>query len=294
MHTFPWIIAAGLLRLLPLCTASPIGGMVVNSNTLVRPPSLRTGPCSDPEASGPSAACWATLGMDNFLANWTTETVMPGAPLIGTIVCRPTENWAQCFIRFAYGHQNLGGAPMDSIYLYIKTLTSALLTLTGTPYTLQRIYNSASSSLFASSATLSSYDIYPIDTILLALLTLKQPSLQDKRFATYISAHPVPGYFTNSTTSTTPPTPSEAVIYHTLVDSLEARLTNVMGNWTLFQALLGDAEAWVEANYTSVAHYFHEWTNISPTAAGLLDALGGTGGLGLGKRAAGEGAASTT
>ena len=114
MHLSLAIIAAGLLRILPSCSASPMAAVASPAKA---PAEQRTGttsgPCSNPAASGTSADCWTSLGMDAFLANWTQATVIAGAPMIGTIVCRPTEGWAQCFIRFAYGLQRQTTAPMD-------------------------------------------------------------------------------------------------------------------------------------------------------------------------------------
>ncbi|KAI4274246.1 MAG: hypothetical protein LQ337_004066 [Flavoplaca oasis] len=237
--------------------------------------------------------------MDNFLVNWTRKTVMAGAPMIGTIVCRPTEDWAQCFIRFAYGHQTKTAAPMDcvslkstscktpskavikptspefwyglqaifSIFTYIKTLTAALLSVTGNPDTLQKVYTSTFYGNNGAEAP------NPVDLVLAALVGLKDDSVQDAQFYVYILSNPYPGNFT----TTAARTPSDEDIYEALVTSLEARLKRIMGSWTEFQSVLGDGEPWVSGVQTPASQYVKEWTDISPVAGGLLDAIGSSG-----------------
>lgn len=131
MHLSLWIAAAGLLRVLPSCTASPIAAAakpVAAKPVAAKPVAAVTKPvsvgskqtsssssssCGNASTTGVSADCWTTLGMNHYLSNWTDNTVIANAPMIGTIVCRSNEPWAQCFIRFAYGQQQKTAAPID-------------------------------------------------------------------------------------------------------------------------------------------------------------------------------------
>ncbi|KAL8668903.1 MAG: hypothetical protein Q9168_006489, partial [Polycauliona sp. 1 TL-2023] len=200
--------------------------------------------------------------MDKVLTNWILKTVIPRAPAIGTIFCRPTEEWAQCFIRFGYSQQRLPAAPMDcvalnstscsspstqaalwpasveywyglqaiySIFLYIKTLSSAILSTTSTPNILQTIYTSTLSNPILPTTTIKTTNTTsPIDAVLLDLLTPTNTTTpQDTLFTSYISTHPLPGNFTTPA--------NDGTIYQDLTDSLTARLEMVMSNFTLFQ-----------------------------------------------------------
>ncbi|KAL8852762.1 MAG: hypothetical protein Q9221_002392 [Calogaya cf. arnoldii] len=237
--------------------------------------------------------------MNKFLANWTEETVMPGAPMIGTIVCRPTEAWAQCFIRFAYGQQSLTAAPMDcvslkstscsppskqmkkptsdeywygthaiyAIFTYIKTLTSALLSTTATPGALEAAY---ANGIFGAGGAGAPN---PIDTVLFGLLLLSPMSDQDKTFTSYMNAKPYPGTF-NTTTNL----PSDKILYEGLVVALEARLKNIMSNWTEFESVLGTGGPWVSGQQAPAAQYVASWTKPNPVANGLMGAIAAAGG----------------
>lgn len=153
--------------------------------------------------------------------------------------------------------------------MYIKTLTSALLTTTGTSGALQSIYASA---LFGTGAAAAPN---PIDAVLFELLQLNSFSDQDKAFNAYISAKPYPGAF-NATRNP----PSDEIIYADLVTSLQARLTAIMGNFTAFQSVLGTGAPWISAVQAPAAQYVKEWTDISPVTQGLLDVVAAAGGSG--------------
>ncbi|KAL8657089.1 MAG: hypothetical protein Q9226_002264 [Calogaya cf. arnoldii] len=292
MHTSLWIIAAGLLRFLPSCTASPIAAVAKPAAKQ----SATSGLCSNAATNGTSADCWTTLGMSKFLANWTEETVMPGAPMIGTIVCRPTEAWAQCFIRFAYGQQRLTAAPMDcvslkstscsppskqmmkptsveywygthavyAIFAYIITLTSAILSTTGTPGALQAVYTSG---IFGTDAVAAAAP-NPIDAVLFQLLVLSPSSDQNKLFTNYLNEFPYPGAF-NTTTNV----PTDKILYQGLALALEARLKNIMSNWTEFESVLGTGGPWVSGQQAPAAQYVASWTKPSPVADGLTGVI---------------------
>ncbi|KAL8805923.1 MAG: hypothetical protein Q9223_005015, partial [Gallowayella weberi] len=129
MQVFFWVAAASLLRFLPSCTASPIAAPAKAEPKPSPKPSPKpaakpvtatikqgtssSGSCGSPNTTGVVSGCWSSLDMNNYFANWTENSVIANAPMIGTIVCRPTEPWAQCFIRFAYGQQQKTAAPMD-------------------------------------------------------------------------------------------------------------------------------------------------------------------------------------
>ncbi|CAL8579233.1 hypothetical protein XPA_004983 [Xanthoria parietina] len=305
MHLSLAIIAAGLLRILPSCSASPMAAVASPAKAPAKQSKGTTSsPCSNPAASGTSADCWTSLGMDTFLANWTQETVIAGAPMIGTIVCRPTEGWAQCFIRFAYGLQRQTTAPMDcvslsstscsppsqqmlkptspeywygvqaiySVFMYFKTLASALLTTTGTPGALETLYASALFGIGAAGAP------NPIDAVLFSLLELNGFSDQDKAFNTYMSTEPY-----TSASNTSRNQPSDNILYTDLTKSLETRLGTIMGNFTAFESMLGTGAPWISGAQTSAAQYVKAWTDISPTTQGFLDAQAAAAGVSTAK-----------
>lgn len=111
MYLLLWIAVVGLLRFLPLCTASPV---TASSNSNGKPTKQSiTDACSNPSSAGMTPSCWTLLKMNDYFSSWTNQTILPNAPMIGTIYCRPNEVWAQCFIRFAYGQQRQTRAPMD-------------------------------------------------------------------------------------------------------------------------------------------------------------------------------------
>lgn len=112
MHFPLLLVIPGLLRFLPVSTASPVTPTVIQSVTDT---------CKDPSTTGMTSLCWATLKMNDFFKDWTNTTTMPNAPMIGTLVCRPNEAWASCFVRFAYGQQRAPGPPMDCVTFTSKT-----------------------------------------------------------------------------------------------------------------------------------------------------------------------------
>ncbi|KAL8858677.1 MAG: hypothetical protein Q9178_004765 [Gyalolechia marmorata] len=188
--------------------------------------------------------------MEDFYANWTKHSVMAGAPMIGTIFCRPNELWAQCFIRFAYGQHT-----KTAIFTYIMTLISALLTTTGRPGALQSIYTSANAGAGASAGS------NPVDATLLRLLTQDPSSNQDIFFAAYIKRQPSAATFAGATTDP----PSDEILYEGLVKELRSRLTKVMSSWAEFQSALVPGQIWMDPVRES-AQFVQKWTATAPLA----------------------------
>ncbi|KAL8725541.1 MAG: hypothetical protein Q9166_007295 [cf. Caloplaca sp. 2 TL-2023] len=186
--------------------------------------------------------------MDNFFANWTEKTVMPNAPMIGTMACRPNEVWAQCFIRFAYGQQ--------TIFTYIKTLITALLTTTGRSGALQSIYTSANAGAGASAA------LNPVDATLFQLLLQNGFSSQDTTFAGYMKQTPYTGNFTGATTDP----PSDEIIYQGLVNLLQTRMAKIMGSWADFHSALGMGGIWM-SKVQGAQDFVAKWTATTPVTA---------------------------
>ncbi|KAL8927899.1 MAG: hypothetical protein Q9172_001125 [Xanthocarpia lactea] len=287
MHLLQWIVAAGLIRFLPLCTASPIAAPQANPVAATASQNATSDACRTMSTAGTSADCWTILKMEDFYANWTEHSVMAGAPMIGTIFCRPNELWAQCFIRFAYGQHQKTGAPMDcsspsstscsspaamiikptspeywygvhaiyAIFTYITTLISALLTTTGRPGALQSIYTSANAGAGASASP------NPVDASLLRLLSQDPISNQDIFFAAYLKRQPSAGNFVGATTDP----PSDKILYEGLVEELRSRLTKVMSSWAEFQSVLAPGQIWMEAVQGS-AQFVEKWTATAPSA----------------------------
>ncbi|KAL8912907.1 MAG: hypothetical protein Q9171_002201 [Xanthocarpia ochracea] len=250
MHLLHWIVAAGLLRFLPLCTASPIAAPQANPVAATTSQNATSDSCRTLFTGGTSADCWTMLKMEDFYANWTENSVMAGAPMIGTIFCRPNEVWAQCFIRFAYGRFE-----KTAIFTYIMTLISALLTTTGRPGALQSIYTSANAGAGASAGP------NPVDATLLRLLTQDPGSNQDIFFGAYLKRQPSAGNFAGATTDP----PSDEILYEGLVQELRSRLTKVMSSWAEFHSLLEPGQIWMDAVQGS-AHYVEKWTATAPLA----------------------------
>ncbi|KAI4243445.1 MAG: hypothetical protein L6R40_003447 [Gallowayella cf. fulva] len=306
MHLSLWIAAAGLLRVLPSCTASPIAAAakpVAAKPVAAKPVAAVTKPvsvgskqtsssssssCGNASTTGVSADCWTTLGMNHYLSNWTDNTVIANAPMIGTIVCRSNEPWAQCFIRFAYGQQQKTAAPIDcsnpsstsckppadmvlqpdsaedyyglyaiyAIFTYLTTLISALLTTTGHPSALQSIYTSANAGAGASSAP------NPIDATIFQLLFRNGFSSQDTLFAAYLKTEIYAGNFTKATTDP----PEDKVLYEGLVGALKTRASRIMRSWQDFEAVLGSGDVWMGGVQTK-EQFVESWTGTGTTAA---------------------------
>ncbi|KAL8679545.1 MAG: hypothetical protein Q9186_004191 [Xanthomendoza sp. 1 TL-2023] len=292
--------AAGLLRFLPSCTASPIAAVVMaapkpSSQPVAKPvvagskeAMASSGSCGSPSTTGPTADCWTTLKMNDFLANWTENSVIANAPMIGTIVCRPTEPWVQCFIRFAYGQRQKTAAPMDcsnplstscrspanmnlkpssaeywygtlaiyAIFIYIMRLTSAILTTTGQPGVLQAIYTSANTGAGASAAA------NPIDATIFQLLQQNGFSAQDTTFAAYMKNDPFTGDFAPGTTNP----PSDSILYEGMTTALRARVTKIMGSWEVFEGVLGTGDVWV-GPVQAQQDFVDQWTKVVPLTA---------------------------
>ncbi|KAL8737662.1 MAG: hypothetical protein Q9181_001452 [Wetmoreana brouardii] len=237
--------------------------------------------CTNPSSTGLTTACWTELKMNDFFTNWTDHTVMPNAPMIGTIVCKTNEVWAQCFLRFAYGQQRKAAAPADcstfsstscqspsdmmvkptsaqywygayaiyAIFTYINALSTALLSATAHPGALQSAYTSANAGGGAATAS------NPVDAVLFYLLFLNGFTDQDTAFVAYMRQVPYTGNFTGATTDP----PSEDVLYRNMVGVLEKRLETVMAGLDQFEALVGSQGTWI-APVQSSAAFVKAWT----------------------------------
>ncbi|KAL8764659.1 MAG: hypothetical protein Q9209_007947 [Squamulea sp. 1 TL-2023] len=145
---------------------------------------------------------------------------------------------------------------MLSIFTYVRTLTSALLTTTGTPGAIQSAYTSANAGSGASAGP------NPVDATLYQLLFQNGFSDQDITFAAHMKSQPYVASF-NTTNGMSDPPPDE-VLYEGLVKDLQTRLTKIMGNWTEFQSVLGTGDIWMGAVQGS-AQFVQQWTATAPS-----------------------------
>ncbi|KAL9593319.1 MAG: hypothetical protein Q9179_005949 [Wetmoreana sp. 5 TL-2023] len=219
--------------------------------------------------------------MNDFFTNWTSQTVMPNAPMIGTVFCKTNEVWARCFLRFAYGQQRKATAPADcstlsstsckspsdmmvkpisaqywygayaiyAIFTYINALSTALLSATAQPGALQSAYTSANAGEGAAATS------NPVDAVLFYLLFLNGFTNQDTAFATYMKQVPYTGSFTGATTDP----PSDDVLYRNMVGVLKLRLETIMGGLDQFGVLVGSQGTWI-APVQSSAAFVKVWT----------------------------------
>ncbi|KAL8717615.1 MAG: hypothetical protein Q9225_005152 [Loekoesia sp. 1 TL-2023] len=282
MYLLLWIAVAGLLPVLPLGTASPV---TPSSNRNDKPTKQSAADaCSNPSSAGMTSSCWTQLKMNDYFSNWTNKTILPNAPMIGTIYCRPNEVWAQCFIRFAYGQQRQARAPMDcatlgssnckapsdmlikptspeywygayaiyAIFTYINTLASALLSTTARPGVLQSAYTSANAGAGAASG------VNPIDATLFQLLFVNGLTDMDVTFATYMKQSPYTGDFSGATTDP----PSDEMIYRNLVAVLQQRLQKLMNGWDSFKSVLGTGSTWT-TQVQGAGDFVSKWTSTA-------------------------------
>ncbi|KAL8934671.1 MAG: hypothetical protein Q9216_005791 [Gyalolechia sp. 2 TL-2023] len=254
------------LRFLPLCTASPVAAATIQT---------ASDACTDPSTAGMTSSCWTALGMDDFLSNWTDKSMISNPPMIGTLVCRPREAWASCFVRFAYGQQKQPGPPMDcvtfgsqtcqspsvmpvkpsspqywygayaiyAIFTYINTLSSALLATTADVGALQSAYLSANLGAGADS------DAYPVDATLFHLLFRNGLTDMDVAFTAYMKNHPYTGDFAGADTTL----PSDPVIYKAIVAALQQWSETIMSEWGSFEEVLGTGTTWTGPVQEAVA-----------------------------------------
>ncbi|KAI4183898.1 MAG: hypothetical protein L6R41_005120 [Letrouitia leprolyta] len=279
MHFPLLLVIPGLLRFLPVSTASPVTPTVIQSVTDT---------CKDPSTTGMTSLCWATLKMNDFFKDWTNTTTMPNAPMIGTLVCRPNEAWASCFVRFAYGQQRAPGPPMDcvtftsktcqppsammvkpsspqywygayaiyAVFTYITTLSSALLLSTARKGALQLAYQSANLGAGAGA------NADPVDATLFHLLFMNGLTDMDVAFLAYMKNDSYSEGFVGATTDP----PSDAVIYNNTVAALQQRLKTVMNGWESFEEMLGLGSTWT-GPVEPAAAFAGKWTAGSTTSA---------------------------
>ena len=70
-------------------------------------------PCNDPATTGRDPSCWSTLGVSQYLQNWTTQHYPPSTAARlppDKIVCQASEFWSQCFLRIMDGQPYLSTA----------------------------------------------------------------------------------------------------------------------------------------------------------------------------------------
>ncbi|KAL8710880.1 MAG: hypothetical protein Q9220_004684 [cf. Caloplaca sp. 1 TL-2023] len=278
----------GILRFFPLCIAAPVPPLPPSNRAVQPVKQSSSDTCMDNASTNLTISCWSELHMNDYLANWTTKTVISNPPAAGTMFCRPAEPWAQCFIRFTYGQQQKAGAPMDcstassttckapsdmlikptsaqgyygayavhAIFTYIDNLTSALLSATAHPGALQYAYTSANAGAGASA------EPNPVDATIFQLLFENGFSDQDTAFGSLMRKQPYTGNFTGATTDP----PSDAVLYQGMVAVLQQRLQKIMGTWETFEVMLGSGFMWTQKIQEADA-FVSQWT------AGLTPAV---------------------
>ncbi|KAL9018767.1 MAG: hypothetical protein Q9185_003921 [Variospora sp. 1 TL-2023] len=142
-----------------------------------------------------------------------------------------------------------------AVYLYIKHLSSALLSTTAVPGVLQSAYNNASTS--------PAFPTSPADATLIQLLTASTKTPQDNAFVAYMTANPLVGNFTGGAENAPP---DDEVVYWNLIAMLAKRVEQLMHGWDAFEqvttVLEGAGEAWMEDAELADA-FVRRWTRES-------------------------------
>ncbi|KAL8950478.1 MAG: hypothetical protein Q9222_003494 [Ikaeria aurantiellina] len=212
------------------------------------------------------------------------------------MVCRPSEPWAQCFIRFTYGQQKKAGAPMDcskpssttckapsdmlikptsaqgwygvdaihAVFTYMKNLMSALLSATAHAGALQYAYSSA----YAGAGAAGSAN--PVDATIFQLLFENGFTDQDTAFSGFMKQQPYTGDFSGATTNP----PSDTILYQGMVAVLQQRLQKIMGTWETFEIMLGSGYMWTQQVQGADA-FVSQWvTGLSPASSDPITTTG--------------------
>ncbi|KAL8959746.1 MAG: hypothetical protein Q9183_005584 [Haloplaca sp. 2 TL-2023] len=268
MHFFSWLALVSSLRFLSSCTASPVA-FLSNIKRQALAEENMTEVCNHPNAYNMVPPCWDELDLYNFINDWTKKTVLANAPHIGTMYCKPTEIWGQCFLRFAYGQQEQPRAAVDcstlastqcvspiettilkptsaegwygtyavyAVFTYIKALSRALLSATGQEGVLESAYVAANGGAGAASSP------YPVDATLQYLLEWNNKTNMDDAFLNYVSRNPLPGNFPGPN----PGFPGVGPVYESLVLDLQQRVVTLMGSWDEFSQVLGTNGTWIK------------------------------------------------
>ncbi|KAL8871500.1 MAG: hypothetical protein Q9174_002678 [Haloplaca sp. 1 TL-2023] len=268
MHFFSWIAVAISLRFLPSCTASPVT-LRANIKRQELTQEDMTEVCNHPNPYNMMPECWDKLGLDSWITSWTDATIIANAPAIGTMYCKPTEIWGQCFLRFAYGQQEEPKAAVNcatlastqcvspiettvlkptsaegwygtyavyAVFTYIKNLSRALLSAAGEEGVMETAYVAANDGAGAASSA------YPVDATLLYLLEWNNKTNMDDAFINYVQQNRMELSFPNANTDF----PGIGPVYETLVLNLETRVEQLMLSWDEFSKALGANGTWIQ------------------------------------------------
>ncbi|KAL8967924.1 MAG: hypothetical protein Q9197_005153 [Variospora fuerteventurae] len=174
----------------------------------------------------------------------TSNKFWYGAQAISSLYPRNTTNTSSC--------PETNRAP--AVYLYIKHLSSALLSTTAVPGVLQSAYNNASTSV--------AFPNSPADATLIQLLTASAKTPQDNAFVAYMTANPFVGNFTGGAENAPP---DDEVVYWNLIAMLAERVEQLMHGWDAFEQVTvfeGAGEAWmVDAEVAGA--FVRRWTRES-------------------------------
>ncbi|KAL8990761.1 MAG: hypothetical protein Q9177_000661 [Variospora cf. flavescens] len=193
-----------------------------------------------------------------YKAKPTSNKFWYGVQAISSLYPRNTTNTSSC--------PETNRPP--AVYIYIRNLSSALLSTTATPGVLQSAYNSASTS--------AAFPNSPADATLIQLLTARSKTPQDNAFVAYMTANPFVSNFTGGAENAPA---NDDVVYWNLIAMLAKRVEQLMDGWDAFEqvtVLERGGEAWMKDAELAGA-FVRRWTreSLGQQLDGLDELTGG-------------------